>query len=166
MVWINNDGLRVRFGNEEAVETKIGEYGNFDPGSVHLVELRLDTTSLGTLGKTVWTACRFPGANAETCFIKRAEIFVETGIDSAGEGLTLSIGFDNADGTVLNATGIDATVAEAAMATANTTIVCDGALVGTRLTNTQPLYLTTTVGTEIATSGEGWVRIWYFLENL
>lgn len=166
MVWINNDGLRVRFGTEEAVETQAGEYGNFDPGSIHLVEIRLDVTNLGTLTKQTYTSVRLPGANDKTCFIKNAEIFVETPLDSAGDALTLTIGLDNIDGTVFDADGIDNAVAQGSMDAVADVVTCDGSSVKIRLANTQPLYITTTVAGAVATAGEAWLRVWYYLENV
>ena|SRR5690606_14039663 len=164
MVWINKDGLRIRYASEEAANNPLGEYGNYDPGSVHLVQLEINPTVLNAVGKQVHDTVRFPGANGKTCYIEKAEIHVETAFDSTGDGFTLTIGFDNVDGTVYDDDGIDATVAESAM-TANASISCDGAKVGTRLDNTQPLYLTTTVGTEVPTAGKGWVKVWYYLTN-
>lgn len=165
--WTNNDGLYIRFGNLEGEVTEIGEYGNYDPGSIHMVQLDLDGTAggnLNTLTKQVHRAVNFPGANDQTFYLYKAEVYVETAFDSAGEAATLTIGFDNLDGTVFDADGVDVTIAEAALA-AGVLITCDGALIETRLINTQPLNLTTTVGTEVFTSGKGWVKLWYFLVN-
>lgn len=164
MVWINDDGLRVRFASEEAVNNPLGEYGNFDPGSIHLLQLEINPDTLDSVGKQVWDSCRLPGTDGKVCYIKKAEIHVETAFDSAGDGFTLTIGFDNVDGTVYDADGIDATVAQASLS-AGAEIECDGAKVDTRLDNTQALYLTTTVGTEVPTAGKGWVKVWYYMTN-
>lgn len=161
--WTNNDGLFIRFGNLEGTLTEVGEYGNYDPGSLHLVQLNLGPDNLG-LGKAIHHAVRFPGANDQTFYLYKAEVYVETAFDSAGEAATLTIGFDNIDGTVFDADGVDVAIAEAALA-AGALITCDGALIETRLANTQPLYLTTTVGTEAFTAGKGWVKLWYYLVN-
>lgn len=165
--WTNGDGLYIRFGNLEGTLTEIGEYGNYDPGSIHMVQLDLDGTAggnLNTLTKQVHRAVNFPGANDQTFYLYKAEVYVETAFDSTGEAATLTIGFDNEDGTVFDADGVDVTIAEAALA-AGALITCDGALIETRLINTQPLNLTTTVGTEVFTAGKGWVKLWYFLVN-
>src|SRR5690348_1261083 len=113
--WVNGDGLLVRFGNLEGTLTEIGEYGNYDPGSIHLVELDLNTGTDGnmTLGKHIHYAVRFPGANDQTFFLKKAEVFVEVPFDSTGEAATLTIGFDNIDGTVFDADGVDVAIPEA-----------------------------------------------------
>lgn len=161
MAWINDDGLRVRFATEEAELTHIGEFGDFDPGSIHLVQLELSAESLPAVAKKIHTSVRIPGSNGKTAYLKKAEIFVETAFTGGGN---LTIGFDNVDGTVFSANGVDAAVAYTAM-TAGVTIACDGTLVNTRLANTQALYVTTTVGTAIPATGKGWLRLWYYLSN-
>lgn len=161
MAWINKDGLRIAYASEEAVNNPLGEYGNYDPGSIHLLQLDINPESLDTVGKKTWYSCRLPGTDGKVCYIKAAEIHVETAFTGGG---TLTIGFDNVDGTVFDADGIDATVAYTAM-TAGTEIKCDGALVNTRLANDQALHLTTTVATAVPATGKGWVKIWYYLTN-
>ncbi len=165
MTWTNDDGLLIRFASEEAADTPVGEYGGFDPGSIHLVQLEINPTVLNAVAKNVYTSVRFPGANSATCFIAKAEVHVEEAFDSAAEGFTLTIGFDNADGTVYDADGIDVAIAETAVDAVGDVVVCDGARVKTRLDNSQPLYLTTTVGGEVPTAGKGWVKVWYYLTN-
>ena len=167
--WTNGDGLFVRFGNLEGTLTEVGEYGNYDPGSIHMVQLNINGgagENLNTLTKQVHHAVRFPGANDQTFFLYKAEVEVEVAFDSAGEAATLTIGFDNLDGTVFDADGVDVAIAEAAIDAVGDTVVCDGAQVGVRLNNTQPLNLTTTVGTEVFTAGKGWIRLWYYLVNI
>lgn len=161
MAWTNDDGLTIKFASEEAENTPLGEYGNYDPGSVHLLQLDINPESLDTVGKKVWTSCRLPGTGGKVCYIKKAEIHTETAFTGGG---TLTVGFDNVDGTVYDADGIDATVAYTSM-TAGSEIECDGAKVNTRLDNDQALYLTTTVATAAPTAGKGWVKIWYYLTN-
>lgn len=165
--WTNADGLYIRFGNLEGTLTGVGEYGNYDPGSIHMVQLDLDGTTGGNLNTTtkqVYHSIIFPGANDQTFYLYKAEVYVETAFDSAGEAATLTIGFDNIDGTVFDADGVDVAIAEAALS-AGALITCDGAMIETRPANTQPLNLTTTVGTEAFTSGKGWVKLWYYLVN-
>jgi predicted homoserine dehydrogenase-like protein len=165
MAWINDDGLRVRFASEEAADTPIGEYGNFDPGSIHLVQLEINPTVLNAVATNTYTSVRFPGANDQTCFIAKAEVHVEEAFDSAGDAFTLTIGFSNVDGTVYDADGIDVAIAQTAMDAVGDVVTCDGAKVKTRLDNTQPLYLTTAVGGAVPTAGKGWVKVWYYLTN-
>ena len=59
-------------------------------------------------------------------FITAASIVVTT---AAAGGTNVSLGLKEADGTVIDADGIDATVLTAALA-ANKAVACDGALVG------------------------------------
>lgn len=166
--WINNDGLRITYGFDEGADTKVGEYGNFDPGSVHLIQLELKSEDLQDLDKVVHYAVRLPGANGRTCVLKDAKIYVETAFTSGG-AFTLVVGLDNADGTVFDADGIDADVTLAELAkTADGSegLQMTGAAVGERLANTQPLYITTDVNGAVPTAGKAWLRLWYYLENV
>lgn len=61
-------------------------------------------------------------------YIVAAKIQVLEGI--AGTTPTLSLGLSQPDGTVIDADGIDALVAEAALDTVNEWVECDGVLVG------------------------------------
>lgn len=164
--WYNNDGLFIRFGTEEAKKTKVGEYGDYDPGSIHLVQVRLDYTDMTALAKTVHRAVRLPGANSQTCFLKKAEVFIEEAFDSAGNAFTLEIGLDEVDGDIFDADGIDTAIAETAIDAVGDTVVCDGARINTRLANTVPLHITTTVGGAVPTAGKGWLRVWFYIQNV
>lgn len=166
--WINNDGLRLNLGRAEGVDTAAGEYGNFDPGSVHLIQLELKHEDMTTLDKVVHYAVRLPGANDRTFVLKDAKIYVEEAFDSVGDAFVLVVGLDNADGTVFDADGIDANVTQAELAkTADGSegAQMTGAAVGERLANTQPLYITTDVDGAVPTAGKAWLRLWYYLEN-
>lgn len=163
--WLNKDGLLVKFGTTEAEDTHVGEYGIFSDGSIHHLQLLLNPESLGGVGKKVHWSCRLPGANGQTMFIDRADVHVEVPFDSAGDALTLTFGLDNVDGTVFDADGIDASIAQAAIDAVNDRVVCDGAQVGVRLVNTKSLVLTSTVGGAAPTAGKGWLNIYYFLVN-
>ena len=163
--WTNADGLYMRFGTKEAEKTKLGEYGNYDPGSTHFIQLNLDWADYPTLDKVVWRSCRLPGANSQTMFITKAEVYVETPFDSAGDAFTLTIGLDNQDGTVFDADAIDNAIAQSAIDGVGDTVVCDGSSIEVRLANTQPLHLTVTPGGAVPTAGKGWVKVWYMLVN-
>jgi hypothetical protein len=165
MAWINDDGLRVMFASEEADGTPVGEYGNFDPGSVHLVQLEINPTVLDAVDTKIYHAVRLPGANGKTCFIEKAEVHIEEAFDSSGDAFTLTIGLYNADDTAYDADGIDVAIAQTAIDGVGDIVTCDGAKVKTRLDNTQPLHLSTLVGGAVPTAGKGWVKVWYFLTN-
>lgn len=161
MVWVNDDGLRIKFGTEEALDTAIGEYGDAD-GSTHKTQLILSPETLGD-GKIVHDSVRFAGTNGKTMYLKSATIFVEDAFTSSGTP-TLTIGFDNVDGTTFDADGVDAAIALADIDADGDTVTCDGALVDTRLTNDQALYLTTTVASGSYTGGKGWLELeWYYV---
>ena len=59
-----------------------------------------------------------------------------------GTSGTLTVGLEEADGTVIDVDGIDATVAQAALV-ANAIIECDGALIGTQIDEDAQLLVTT-----------------------
>lgn len=162
--WINADGLYLKFGTKEAKPTDIGEYGDFDPGSVHLVEVELTPESLHSVGKI------YPGDTTKLpkdFYLKKAEIFVEEAF--VGVGMTIDFGIDNADRTVRDADGIDAAVATASL-TAGATITCDGDLVNTRVTSAkdpdQSHLVAITVNDAAPSAGKGWLRLWYYLERV
>ena len=91
-------------------------------------------------------------------FIQSAKIYVETAMD--GTSGTLTVGLEEQDGTDIDADGIDATVAQAAL-TANAVIVCDGALVGASIGTAAGQLLVTTGGT--VTAGKFKVVIEYMV---
>jgi hypothetical protein len=163
--WTNSDGLYIRFGTKEAEKTKLGEYGNYDPGSTHMVQLRLDWADYPALSKVLHRSCRLPGANGQTMLITKASVYVEEPFDSAGDALTLTIGLDNQDGTVFDADAIDNAIAQTAIDAVGDEVQCDGSSIEVLLNNTQPLLLTVTPGGAVPTAGKGWVRVWYMLKN-
>lgn len=80
---------------------------------------------------------------------------------SAG-ATTLSIGLAEADGSVIDADGIDATIAKTAIDAIGETVLCDGALVGGLAgIGTADGYVYTTVATGPYTAGAGKLTIVY-----
>ena len=130
--WTNDDGLTVWYGEEQASRTSASwaTVNTDGPYSVMVVDINYDdlptfTTDLNNDGTK-------NGFNNEDVaipagsLITRAHIIVETAF--AG-GTSYNIGLYQTDGTVIDADGIDAAVATAALA-ANLAVQCDGALVG------------------------------------
>lgn len=148
-VWNNADGLKVKFGNEIADPTV--------PAPAHVVE--------GTLVKTLvvdFSYDKLPdGDNSAAhsgehayipanAWIKSATLFAKT--DWGGTTPTLTLGLEQQDGTAIDADGIDAAIAEAAL-DAGDVVQCDGALVaaGTTIGANNGYIVATTGGT--VTSG-------------
>ena len=131
-LWTNNDGLQVRFGKERS------GYGRVKAGLVRTSgnenELVIDFTwdnmpgfdadadGDGTLDSFDENNEYIP-ANA---VIKEAVLYVTS--DWTGTSTpAMTIGLYQQNGTVIDADGIDAAIAEAALDT-NDVVVCDGAL--------------------------------------
>jgi hypothetical protein len=79
-------------------------------------------------------------------------LIVTTAFTSGGAA-TLTLGLQQKDGTIIDADGIDATIALAALA-ANLAVACDGALVdGTATVGSADAYLSVIYGTAAYTAG-------------
>lgn len=93
-------------------------------------------------------------------YITNAWLVVETAFTSGGSA-TLTIGTYESDASVIDADGIDATVAVAAL-TANKAVACDGAQVGgTATVGTADAYVQMIYGTAAFTAGAGKLIIEY-----
>ena len=149
--WQNEDGLTVRFGQDQARETTgmLGKAGVVGAKEQMIVELAWDnlpgpTTDLnndGVLNGYSDQDAYIPlGA-----FITGAYITVESSFLAAGAA-TLDLGFKDIAGNVLDLNGIDAVLAIAALAdTAG--VVCDGADVAGVLNMAIDSYIYSTVTT-------------------
>jgi len=129
--WFNEDGLRVLFEGEQARPDNISPAiaVHFGPKSVMVVDVNYDDLPEETTDRdNDGTVDGWSGADPYIpagSFITAAYIIVETAF--AG-GTSYNFGLSQLDGTVIDADGIDASVATAALA-ANNAVVCDGALV-------------------------------------
>lgn len=131
-LWTNNDGLQVRFGREgnaynRTKTTLVTVHGNENELTVdfswdNMPGFDADADNDGVLESFDKVNEHIP-ANA---IIKEAVVYATE--DWTGTGTpTMSIGLYEADGTVIDADGIDAAIAEGAL-DANDVVVCDGAL--------------------------------------
>ena len=135
--WTNADGLEVRFTGPEA-----GQTGASVDTAGGVKELVLNISDMST---NITAA-----ADGHEAFIPAGSFIVEAflKVTSAmtGSSGTLTIGLAQKDGTVIDADGIDAAVAQADLA-AGKAVVCDGALVGgTATVGSANAYLYTTKG--------------------
>lgn len=141
--WQNADGLTVRFGQDQARETKslMAKTWSVGPKNYMVVDINYDdlptfTTDLDNSG----TNEAFSDQDAYIpagSYITEASLIVETAF--AG-GTSYNIGLYNQAGAAIDADGIDAAVATAALA-ANLAVACDGALVGGTALVTADAYL-------------------------
>lgn len=141
--WINDDGLKVNFGQDQARETaslmaktiSLGPINymvcdlNYDDLPTYTADLDGDGTDDGWTDEDAY----IPAGS----YITRAWIIVETAF---ADGTSYNLGLYQLNGTVIDADGIDAAVAVADMA-ANESVDCDGQLVGTQDLLTADAYL-------------------------
>lgn len=117
--WTNSDGLEVRFNGPEAGATGAGVS---TLGAVKNLVLDFDFATAITAAADGHEAFIPAGS-----YIKSATLIVTTAM--GGSSGTLTIGLAQKDGTVIDADGIDAAVAQADLE-ANEVVKCDGALAG------------------------------------
>lgn len=155
--WTNDDGLHIRYGSDEAAMKKVGSFADFDGGR-QILEVEFDYNDVTSAGsETILSdGVRIPAG----VFLEKAEFVVETAFTSGGAA-TLTFGLIDEDrSTAFDADGIDAAIAITAIDAAGDNITCDGAVVGTVLTNSAPMLVTATVGTAVFTAGKGRLRLW------
>lgn len=154
--WVNNDGLPIRFGVDQAETGEGGQFRWHGPYAEYEFDVIWnEVEAFGTvtyLGRSV----RIPDGDLLTeATFEVSEAF------STASSPTLTFGFHNADGTAYDADGIDATIAATAIDAVGDTVVCDGDLVNKVLANPAKKYsyVTCTVGTANFTSGKGKLRL-------
>jgi len=163
MAWQNEDGLYIRFATErgeiKAVGATVQEVEkylvvdlDYDDLPAYTADLNNDGTNDGFAGDDAY----IPAGS----YITDARVIVEDAFTSGG-ATTLSIGLAQLDGTAIDADGIDATIAKAALG-ANNAVACDGALVGgTATVGANDAYVYTTVATGPYTAGKAKLVIKY-----
>ena len=152
--WTNSDGLEVRFVNPEAGQTGAGVS---TLGAVKNLVLDFDFATAITAAADGHEAFVPAGS-----YIVGAYLIVTTAATSAGTA-TLSIGLAQKDGTAINATGIDATIALAALGAAKV-VRCDGTLAGGTASIGAAngyVYTTPTTAGDAFTAGRGKLVIEY-----
>ena len=162
MAWQNEDGLYIRYGTERG-ETKLAgatvqEVEKYLVVDLDYADLPAFTADLNNDGTNDGFSGDDPYVPAGS-FITAAYIIPTTTFTSAGS-TTLSLGMTQLDGTVIDADGIDATIAKAALA-AGAAVACDGALVGGTVALTNDAYVYSTVATGPFTAGAGKLVIKY-----
>jgi hypothetical protein len=139
--WENADGLKVQFGPQESLNV----------GGTNATTKRFEAT-IDLTDPVGFTAdLNNDGTNdgyAEDAFIPAGSFITNAYLivtTAAADGTSLTLGLYKADGTAIDADGIDAAVATADLA-ANKAVVCDGDLVrGTATVGAANAYLKATV---------------------
>lgn len=153
--WLNNDGLYIKSGTDEAEINVAGE--NSTDGNTRVVEFDItyaDLAATGTEG-ILSDVTHIP----DGVFLESATFTVTTAFAGATATLTFGV-IDKDRSTAVDADGIDAAIAVTAIDAIGDVIVCDGALVGTTLTSGG--LVTATEGTAAFTAGAGKLRLKYF----
>lgn len=158
-VWVNNDGLRIVTGVDEAVTGKAGEYRTV--GSERMVEVQIDLTALGTAAAIQDQFVTIPAG----AFISKVELITLVTATSSGTG-TLNVGLQRLDrSTELDYDGFIAAAVLTTFNNAGETVVYQqdttghGALIGTELAN--PGYITADYDTGAFQTGVVRVRVYY-----
>ena len=155
MSYTNSDGLFVITKNAQGAARDNGL--NAQNGVKTMVFELKDATKLGTAAVDPQPNDAFIPAGA---YITKASLVVTTAFTSGGSA-TLGIGLQQADGTIIDADGIDAAVAVADLA-ANKAVVCNGALVGgTATVGAANAYMSVVYGTAAFTAGAAKLVIEY-----
>lgn len=159
MSWLNEDGLFLKYGTEKAAHDPAGEY-RLD-GPLHMIELKVDLTTLGTAASVLSDVIFFP-KNAR---IEEVEIVVDTA--ATGTGAVLNVGLQQTDrSTEIDYDGFVAALALTALDTAGEKTVLRvgstgaGALIGA--TNATVGYITADYDTAAYTAGVIYIRIKYY----
>jgi hypothetical protein len=153
--WTNADGLEVRFTGPEANQSGAGVS---TLGAVK--NLIVDFTFSEAITAAAWSHEAFIPAGS---YIKAATLIVTEAANTSGTA-TLTIGLAEKDGTVIDADGIDATIAETVLDDTNIVVKCDGALAGGTVTigaKNGYVYTTPTTGADAFTAGKGRLVIEY-----
>lgn len=155
MSYTNADGLRVV---TDADQGTARDQGVTTVNAVKTLVLEIpDATAIPSSAAAPIADAPFIPAGS---YIRSASLLVETAFTSGGSA-TLTIGTQTAAGAAIDADGIDATVAVAALG-ANAAVACNGAQVGGAVTvGAADAYLSFLYGTAAFTAGKAKVVIEY-----
>lgn len=158
MAWTNADGLEVLMHGEQGNVN--GKGSTVTSVRNQLVVAIEDATNIPSSADTPGALDGMIPAGA---YITNAYFIVETGFTSGGAA-TLDIGLYQKDGTVIDADGVDAAIALAAIDTAGEVVVNDGALVGgTATVGANDAYVELKYNTAAYTAGAAKLVIEYIM---
>ena len=158
--WANSDGLRVRFGTEQAAGAQVGKPSV--NGAVEQIVCILEASRMVIGGGLIGGEPNvyIPAGS----WIKSATFIVTEAFDS-GTTATLDLGLGLVDGTYTGGDedGIDVAIAETAIDAATKAVLCDGAMVNSTTAGitTVNLWPTYDVDTAVFTTGKGMLVIEY-----
>ena len=157
-VWKNADGLKVKFDDEIANPT-VNVPGQVVEGTV-VKTLKVDFT----FDKLPGPDDTGSGYSGEVAYIPAGSFITNAYLiataDWGGTTPTLTLGLEQQDGTTIDADGIDAAIAEAALDVGDV-VYCDGALIGGNVVSTTAnAYVVATTGGTV-TSGSAVLFVEY-----
>jgi hypothetical protein len=159
--WINEDGLAINFGTDEAVKRNIGSYCQYGP--VHWVEILMDFSELPLVADNSVILNDF-FVLPDGAFIESVEIRVpETAFNSAADGELFNLGWIDTDRS--SNVDVDAFIVAATQTELNTggTNVAGWVGVGVGAVLATAKLLTWEVNVEQPTAGSTVIRIkWSF----
>lgn len=159
-IWTNPDGLRVRFGTDEATSALVGSPAQ--SGSYKEVIADFTYADLPAFGTETFLG-GVPRVALPAGVLLREVLLIPTAAWASSGSATLTLGLSKQDGTTIDADGIDATIAKTAIDAIGETVTCDGALINTVLAYDS--YLSVTVGTADFNAGAMKMVIKYIHQN-
>lgn len=167
----NKDGLSQWFGPRSTSDFPVSRRNN-DAGAVQTLIVDFDYTMIGlttstwfdedsTGGSTPDRPSELQASLPANAWIKSATLIVKSAFTSGGAA-TMTIGTYLKSGVAIDADGIDAAIAIAAIDTVGETVLCDGAQVaGTATIGTADAYFAIIAGTAVYTAGSARLAIEY-----
>lgn len=158
-IWTNDDGLTLKFGTEKTDPMKVGIHHQVGP--LNCAEITVDYSELPAVADNSVIIDRqfvLPIGS----IVEKVEIITSTAFDSAGDAMTLNIGWIDLDET--SNTDVDAFVVAATQTELNDGGTSVAGWVGAEVLGsptTTAKYLTWEVDAAAATAGEGVIRIYY-----
>lgn len=144
MSWLNNDGLTVRFGGEQGTASAVGK--KLTKGDTQELVLKVVGVDLPDIASpTIYDDVGIP----QGAHIMSATFYVDVAFAGTSGTLTFGVWSDDGDGTftVVDADGIDATIAVTAIDAIGDQVACDGDMTSAPETkiavsnNTRPVFL-------------------------
>lgn len=160
MVWTNDDGLRVRFGNELGKPALSGVPRD-NAGSIQNMEIILDTQNddFPAFGTPAFVSEPL-SAIPDGAIILGARLIVLEAFTSAGAP-TLDAGLKEQDGTEIDHNGLFSAIALASLATVGAVVAGAGALINTALAANG--YAAVNVNVADYTAGKALIQVEYVL---
>lgn len=157
--WTNADGLTLEFGVEKTKSSLVGHYRH--DGALNVIEIDLDYSrmpAVASADEIIDRTVVLPIGSV----VEKVEMVNSTAFDSAGDAMTLCVGWIDVDETT--ALDTDAFVVDATQTELNDGGTSIAGWVGAEVLGaptTTAKFLTWEVNTAAATAGRGKLRLYY-----